>query len=140
MPIQPSFRAELLTSFVSTVSGVVPVVVHAVDETYEYDPTALVVEDVDGLVGNPVELITPGVAVVGEQVWLTTDDSPPLVLSGIPVLTEVRGLLVYIDSGDPGTSPLVGSTSQRADSTPISFTANGGNYLLTLPGGFVLRI
>lgn len=51
---------------------------------------------------------------------------------------HVTGLLVYKDTGDPATAPLIAHVNARADTVPIDVAPNGGD--LTFSFNYLVKI
>lgn len=93
------------------------------------------------LLGTPVTLTTIAVDIASDGgVEVTTDDSPPLSLTGITSSDTPKALVVYIDTGSSATSNLVAWFDHRADTSPVLFTGNGDAIPLTFPMGFVIKL
>jgi hypothetical protein len=138
MPVSPLWRLDVYTDWLA---GTTALSIVAVDDGYTYDPDDEFLDDFSAdTVGDIVPLPSPALGIVGEAVWLTCDDDPPVGLTGIPFATDVAGIWVIDDTGSAATSRAVAFLDRLADSTPLTFVANGGTYLVTFPAGFVTRI
>lgn len=138
MPVSPLWRADVYGDWLASATALSIV---AVDDGYTYDPADEFLSDFAAdTIGDIVPLPSPGLSVFGEQVWLICDDDPAVNLTSLPFSSNVAGVWVIDDTGTPATSPAVVFLNRLADSTPLTFVANGGTYLVTFPNGFVARL
>lgn len=136
--VAPRWRFKLATDWLATVTALSVV---AVDEGYTYSASDEFLDDVSiDTVGDVAVLPSPAISIVSGAVWLQVDDDPAIELEGIPAETDVTGLWVFDDTGVESTSRLVAFITHLSDTTPLAFRANGGTYLLTFPGGWVVRL
>lgn len=94
--------------------------------TFAYDDTMTVAADITDTISTPVAVTVDHVADGG--VWVDAVDFPA-VTEGL----TVGGVVLYVDSGSPATSPLLCHTDTGADYAPLAVVANGGTIRLAWP-------
>lgn len=86
------------------------------------------------ILGAPASLTT--VALDATEPWVTADD---IVFSDVPV-SVAAGVVIWVDSGNPATSPLVAWIDRRGDTQPFALVTNGGDVTLKFPLNRVFRL
>ena len=81
----------------------------------------------------------PGVAVTATATGVTFDttavsEATCLELAGVGTGSPVA-LVVYVDTGTPSTSRLIGYVDLRAGNSPVAFTNDGGTVKVWWPAG-----
>lgn len=133
--IYPSIIGPALSGTVNLTSDTL--LVQLVSEAYvfAYDHATLADIDAGERVGDPIEL-------VGTRSWtggtLATDETTQTFpgITGDPV----TGWVYALDGASDGDRRLVAHDARAGDTTPILVTPNGGDIVLTLPGGVILSI
>lgn len=106
--------------------------IQAIDATVTYDAADEFLADVAlGGLGSPTLFTT--IAVVGGVI---TADMPNVIL-GVGLGDDIKGYIVYVDTGSSATSRLVLFFDRAGDSTLIDTIGDGGNVNVTFTGGVI---
>ncbi len=115
--------------------------VQAVDDTATPLQTDSVLDDLTGLLGDPVALsgiawgvtsFVDGGGTTRYRVDLTCDDSA-LEIDTLVEDDAVQALVVFVDTGTPSTSTLAGWYGRRADTSPVAGVSTGAPAPITWP-------
>lgn len=127
--VYPSAKTALLRGQLDLLVDTVKAVMV---EDHPFNPVDAVFTDLTDTLGSPVQV---SVANVADGIAIANDVTFNAVANG----ATVKGLVVYRDSGTPGTSELIAHLDRRADSTILGVATNGGsitfsftNYLIKL--------
>lgn len=102
----------------------------------DYDPANSTLDDYD-VVSDVVPLTGVG-RILTDTTWDLTADDP--TLTGIDALDLVEAVVLFIDTGDPATSPIAAYWGRRADTTAVQMEATGADLEVSWPAGFVIRL
>lgn len=106
-----------------------------------FDGTAEFLSDVT-TVGTAAAIpgITQSVTATGVE-YLTTaiSEATALDLIGIGLAADVDALVVFINTGVPGTSRLGSWLDRRASSIPVVFVGDGDDVRVWFPGAYFMK-
>lgn len=112
-----------------------------VDTNAEFNPTHTVLDDLSfALLGTAETIPTVAAAATTDGLDIAGDFDPALELD-LDLNDQVNALLIFIDTGDPTTSPLVCWIDTRFDTTDVAYESDGDPADTDFPpDGVFLRI